>query len=538
MMQQRPGNRAHIVCVQCHARKVKCDLQDRPDSCCANCRRSNQQCVRRHGVRARRKPPHAIGTTHVPHSPSPTVDAAYQDLGIPHAPQYLSRAKEAILRATQAAELPRPALLAALIDDYFNNVFSATPVVDPQDVAGPNASVLLLQAVCLSGSLVRQDRDGPTASFIFYEKVKTLLYLNYETDVIVNLKAMCLLSCWSSVPTNVVTLDGPWQWLGSAIRLALQIGLHRRSTYEGHPQASCLRRIFWFLANAERMMVACWGRLGSLRVECCDVQALTADDFPHKAIYATTFTRVIPVIEIVGRIAEMTIQKQVVSGEQTLHFIDRLCEWIHDLPDEVRLFDRDETRQPFNRHISELHIYYFVAIILTQMVGKQARQYWKPPLISVIAASALARIYEEIFYREQTQYLPSIHGFLSLVAAIPLIYFKSDSAQAEAERAEELEMIISVINSMKYKFGGCRLVYTKIQGLKQEVKAQAMALVDGAATAAESFDELDFAAIDGGDASAAFNTFFSVMDTLGMDMTAEDMGNGEAFNSIFNLEMG
>lgn len=242
-------------------------------------------------MRARRKPPHAVGTTHVPHSPSPTVDAAYQDLGIPspakshetssfagtaglartptdgyidsssvmshdattppslgHPPQYLSRAKEAILRATQAAELPRPALLAALIDDYFNNVFSATPVVDPQDVVGPNASVLLLQAVCLSGSLVRQDRDGPAASFIFYEKVKTLLYLNYETDVIVNLKAMCLLSCWSSVPTNVVTLDGPWQWLGSAIRLALQIGLHRRSTYEGHPQASCLRRIFWFLA--------------------------------------------------------------------------------------------------------------------------------------------------------------------------------------------------------------------------------------------------------------------------------------------------
>lgn len=338
-------------------------------------------------------------------------------------------------------------------------------------------------------------------------------------------------------------------------------------------------------------MVACWGRLGSLRVECCDVQALTADDFPHKAIYATTFMRVIPVIEIVGRIAEMTIQKQVVSGEQTLHFIDRLCEWIHDLPDEVRLFDRDETRKPFNRHISELHIYYLVAIILTQMVGKQARQYWKPPLISVIAASALARIYEEIFYREQTHYLPSIHGFLSLVAAIPLIYFKSDSAQAESERAEELEMIISVINSMKYKFGGCRLVYTKIQGLKQEVKAQfrqqaqaqrqedaerpgqtskpherglgsitwadqkigerlgqlfpyptsfcrALALVDGATTAAESFDELDFAAIDGGDASAAFNTFFSVMDTLGMDLAAEDMGNGEAFSSIFNLEMG
>ncbi|KAF4421839.1 Oleate activated transcription factor 3 [Colletotrichum fructicola] len=37
--------RANVVCVECHSRKVKCDLQGSPDNKCRNCRRSGVQCM-------------------------------------------------------------------------------------------------------------------------------------------------------------------------------------------------------------------------------------------------------------------------------------------------------------------------------------------------------------------------------------------------------------------------------------------------------------------------------------------------------------
>ncbi|KAF4784296.1 hypothetical protein HER10_EVM0006625 [Colletotrichum scovillei] len=89
---------------------------------------------------------------------------------------------EAILRVTGAGILPQPVLLQALKDSFFEHVVFYYYMVDPGDVAGPNASVLLQQAVCLAGSLMRHGEDSVGLAASQYEKAKTLIHTGFEPD--------------------------------------------------------------------------------------------------------------------------------------------------------------------------------------------------------------------------------------------------------------------------------------------------------------------------------------------------------------------
>lgn len=149
----------------------------------------------------------------------------------------------------EAAVLPKPPLLTALIESYFKNVFHRYPVADRADLVSPECSTLLTQAVCMAGSLMRNSSrvDGLAYSHSLYDKTKSMLFLGDRSDLVGTLAALCLMICWSPNPTDLVSLDCPWQWTGTAIRLACQMGLHREATYRKRPEASRLRRMWWIL---------------------------------------------------------------------------------------------------------------------------------------------------------------------------------------------------------------------------------------------------------------------------------------------------
>lgn len=132
-----------------------------------------------------------------------------------------SHVRDAILLATEALVLPVPPLRRALIDVFFEQVYHDYPVVEPEDVSGPDSSTLLQQRVCLAGNLMRHGPDNLELSQSLYGKVKALIYLNYESDSLPTLKTLCLLSCWSVKPPDKMSLDGPWYWTGAASRVAL-----------------------------------------------------------------------------------------------------------------------------------------------------------------------------------------------------------------------------------------------------------------------------------------------------------------------------
>jgi Fungal specific transcription factor domain len=155
----------------------------------------------------------------------------------------------AILKATDAHILPKQPLQQALIEAFFDHLYNHYPIIEKEDVSGSEASVLVIQAVCMAGSLMRHGDAGAGLSLthLLYEKVKMLIHLQYELNSMNVLKAMCLLSVWSPHPSNSLSLDSPWHWAGIATRLAVQMGLHKHSSYVDKPDAGCRQRVWWLL---------------------------------------------------------------------------------------------------------------------------------------------------------------------------------------------------------------------------------------------------------------------------------------------------
>lgn len=154
-----------------------------------------------------------------------------------------------VLKASEADVLPRPATRHALYDAFFRSLAHALPIIHRSELESPASSILLQQAVCLAGSLLRHPNvpDSFSRTNAFYEKVKLLLCLDAEPDMLSVIKALCVLTLWSPHSPETVNLNGAWHATGSALRLALQMGLHQNSTYEGQSDARSRRRIWWFL---------------------------------------------------------------------------------------------------------------------------------------------------------------------------------------------------------------------------------------------------------------------------------------------------
>ncbi|KAH8422208.1 Transcription factor [Colletotrichum scovillei] len=510
-------DRANVVCVDCHSRKVRCDLQDSPLHGCANCRRAGVQCIRRDGVRKSRKMtarqrqltlPRSPTVPAVPSPPILSTDRTrvepriltparsselntrdYQPGGfISHAsvlsydsatepmavhdglPPRIMQARDVLVKATEADTLPAPSLRKALTDAFFEFAFPYFPVVDAEDLSRGDSSILLQQAVCLVGSLMRHDPNSMTLSYSLYEKIETLIHVEFEKDNVFLLQTLCLLSCWAPASPYLVTLHGPWHWTGMAVRLAVQMGIHTRSSYREKDNSGSLRRIFWHLINSETLMVACWGRPSSLKLADCDVQPLAASDFVTQGVLTTVSLQFTGLMNVIGKLSELNTRKGVPVEAEVESVITSLCEWKSGLPDVLRLYDADGTRRSYHRYTSELHIHYLTAIIIVQMLSKSRHALWRTSHTSVLAATCIAELYEEIHYREDSSHLLSINGFMSSVAAIVLVFHRPDSSEKETIRKNGIESICSVLRVMSKKYGGARSVLQRIQGLQLQAE--------------------------------------------------------------------
>ena len=168
---------------------------------------------------------------------------------MPDAGSFPEHVHNEILRVTNATSLPPPSKIQVFTDTYFIHLYHIAPVIDRADVVVEEPSILLLQAICLIGSQLRYPRDRfPTLlSESYYLKIKTLIYAKHEHDNFSILKALCILCFWIITPPVVVSLDSSFHWLGVAVRLAYQMGLHRESSYSKLSNPGAARRIMWFL---------------------------------------------------------------------------------------------------------------------------------------------------------------------------------------------------------------------------------------------------------------------------------------------------
>jgi hypothetical protein len=287
--------RARVVCTRCHERKVRCDLGEKTNgTACQNCQREQCPCqfslipspysyvtfltlvVRKHlGIRKRRLARSPVSTAtctadapgrrqkqnsrpteHLLPERAPTASrsdyfgtqsvlSVSDSTPLPsHDPTMHPHQAEVILSVTDATLLPSETYRKALQEIYVQHLYPIVPVLDQDE-----SSLLLQQTMCFAGSVMRRPNDHLKnfAPEDIYARIKVLLFLGVENDILSVLKAYCVLACWTPLSSHLATLDHPWHWAGVALRLAIQLGLHKESTHLMSPKPTESRNIWWYL---------------------------------------------------------------------------------------------------------------------------------------------------------------------------------------------------------------------------------------------------------------------------------------------------
>ncbi|KAL2204407.1 hypothetical protein CC79DRAFT_1372414 [Sarocladium strictum] len=299
-----------------------------------------------------------------------------------------------------------------------------------------------------------------------HEKIKLLLAIDFEADVVRILQTVCLMSLWNSQSSSAVNLDGPDYWISTGLRLAQKIGLHRKETYEQRENPSLLRLIFWQLHNSDAMQVAFWGHSPSIRLEDYTISLPTTSDFAATSCQTLTFIEGTELAMMMRRWNESATPEK-----RSALAIDDLLLWLNALPVDLMLYEPEhETRSSYDRAISELWIQYFVILILTQ-TPRHSEPETGPctSAVSFIASLCIVTLYDEIYCRGEILPLLPIHGFYCMAASLPIIYAPSGTPKEEAWRKKRLDFLQGIVSYLRPKFGDADLVLGKIDGLQKKV---------------------------------------------------------------------
>ncbi|KAJ6023961.1 hypothetical protein N7540_004758 [Penicillium herquei] len=472
--------RARAVCIRCHRRKVRCDLENQQNSTssCSRCQQEGHECRPHIGPRkekALRNCPRSpriecrvLSATQPQTTPSsPLTDLeSFRSLHCssiandsPTEQRNFIKGSELILEINQAAHLPPSPIAQALSDFYFRELFHFVPVIDRGQPELEN-SILLQQCLYFAGSIMRRSTEprewSPTA---IYGRIKTLLFLHHDPIPTNTLTALCVLSTWLPYTPEAIVLDSPWQWTGMGIRLGLQLQLHEEKTYGGLKDPGRARRIWWYLFINDTMQMACSGRPGTFPLKESHVRLPEITDFDNPSTGAHVFCSLAALGKIMRQVlelghAESTLQDEIYA------LSDQLWLWRECLPPVIQLFDSTRrTRLSYSRSVLELHIFYLAIVILVCFLNHREN-----PLlfkyVSMAASSCISRLYEEILFHEEVTYLLPIHSWALLVASVPRKF--GDSDMLNPDRANESRISQDVLNKMSEKHPSAAMVLNRI----------------------------------------------------------------------------
>jgi hypothetical protein len=367
---------------------------------------------------------------------------------------------------------------------YFKYLYHRIPVVDHQDVASVGSSTLLQQSLCLAGSVLRHPKS--TKSLVesekFYARAKVLFYSNHEHDPLTILKAVCLLTLWTVTPPAVVTIDSGWSWLGLAIRFAFQIGLHKESTYPQRSSPGCARRIAWFLYAQDKLHTICFGRPQMIQLQDFDLRPPSVTDFENpedgQALQFVLYTKL---MMILAQMLPLQQRDPAATSEKALVIISDLKEWVGNMILDLHIFDHSG-RLIYDRALYEILTWYFTCVISFFHVHGR---FFHPSVISTItlvASSCIIRLYQEMDYRDEINYLMPINNWSMMVASLPQLSSlrHENNAVTSAEHdsgidplsLEELDILLEIMAERTIKFPGAGAVLAKIRRFRAEIVSQ------------------------------------------------------------------
>ena len=168
--------------------------------------------------------------------------------------------------------------------------------------------------------------------------------------------------------------------------------------------------------------------------------------------------------------SELRAERRPIRSEEHSEIKTVLCDWTSGLPVELQLYDSNGSRNAYCRPVSELAIQYFVAIILSEFLKyRENPRSCQGVITSLLAGSCGVALYDEIYCRDESVYLPQVHGFFCLALALPLLHYIPQSATREAARKRDLVVLRSVLTAISDRYGDGKLYLRMIDHLQSNV---------------------------------------------------------------------
>ncbi|OQD98976.1 hypothetical protein PENVUL_c067G08684 [Penicillium vulpinum] len=261
-----------------------------------------------------------------------------------------------------ALVFPSPAVCDTLLQAYFDWLHPCFPILDradlQRDYQDGTLSPLLFQSILFIGVSLCSDTALNITGFnnryqakeVFYQRAKDIYDSGWETDTVIKLQSLFLLSFWRGTATEERDVRF---WLGAAISLAQKKGMHVMSklSFLNAKDQKIWKRIWWALYVRDQQTSAALGLPPRIRDEDCQIADLEAADFEDSQptgpteIFHTPPEVHIPYVIGMAQLAKLLreiVCSQYLPGRSKLEnaarpmLHQRLVDWESRLPKEMQ----------------------------------------------------------------------------------------------------------------------------------------------------------------------------------------------------------
>lgn len=215
------------------------------------------------------------------------------------------------------------------------------------------------------------------------------------------------------------------------------------------------------------MQAACFGRLPMLQLDSFDVSLPQIDDFKTPDMKSHIFCNTTSLCMTVSTITALAARRQTIGLEDLMRPLCSLSQWITKLPESLVLYNSSNTRTPYNRWVNELHVIYFVSIILCYLLQGSHRKSSQFFTTAVVASFYIIRLYEEVIYRDDVAHLNPIHCWFVLVSAIPQFCYLAKYPSQSKLCSDQLQILRQILLQLSEKYPSAKAVLEAIKRLEQ-----------------------------------------------------------------------
>ena len=149
-----------------------------------------------------------------------------------------------------------------------------------------------------------------------------------------------------------------------------------------------------------------------------------------------------------------------------MSILQGLQQCMTDFPESLRLYSTSSDTRIYRRDVYELHINYFVSIIIFFHLCGPAIRYPAACLASLVASSCIASLYEEMDYRDDLNYLFSINNWYLMVACVPQLHYSGSVYNTDNMCSAELDILVAALRQTSIKWPGANMILSTVARLR------------------------------------------------------------------------